>query len=375
MKHPSITAVIAAAGYSSRMSAHKALYPIGDELVIERAVRILSDGGVDRVYAVTGYKRQLLHPVLRRMQSDYPLAIIENPDYKRGMFSSVLAGVRALPDETEGFLMLPVDYPFVEPRTVAMLIESADHSDADIISPVYNGNPGHPPFIKYTVFNAILEADENAPDFRGLHSVLSSPAFRTESVEVDDCGILDDIDDDSEYRSMIKKHCRLDVCYPGPFEIDRIIRKKRPSGQTVRHMEKTAELAVRYAERLNSCGHRLNPGLLKAAALLHDICKPEPDHARAGGRLLSEFGYPETGEIIAQHMDIIHNEDDEIDEAAVLYFVDKLFEEEKLMTLDKRLELKLEPYSENSETGKNIRERFKKAGLIQRKINRICTGL
>ena len=72
---------------------------------------------------------------------------------------------------------------------------------------------------------------------------------------------------------------------------------------------------------LAAAGIWLNEFDVSAAALLHDIARTEPEHARRGAEYLNELGYPRVADIIRQH----HGLDDPelIDEAAVVLIADK----------------------------------------------------
>ena len=51
-------------------------------------------------------------------------------------------------------------------------------------------------------------------------------------------------------------------------------------------------------------GVALDDDLVVSAALLHDVARCRPDHAREGAALLAGIGYPRVSEIVAVHMDL-----------------------------------------------------------------------
>ena len=360
-----LAALVLAAGYSSRMSALKSLYPIDGELMIERIIRILNEGGIGKIHVVLGHGNELLKRLLCRGSEYKGVTIVQNPDYSNGMFSSVLAGVKSLPPDAAGFLLLPVDYPFVMPETISEIIKLFDESGADIISPAYAGKKGHPPAVRNTVFEDIINDSEK----KGLDRILQHPGFSTALIDTDDEGILTDIDDDESYLRLLKKSGIVEPAYPLPGRCEQIYKELSVDESIIRHMNKVKETALDIAEKLNSSGLRLNPGLLAAAAKLHDICKTDPDHAAAAGSYLNRMGYPELALIVSKHMNIDFS--GEIDEAAVLYLADKMTEGEVLSDLNVRLHAKLEEFKGNAEAEFNITERFDKAFLIGNLIDEI----
>ena len=189
--------VILTAGYSSRMSRFKPLCPIGGELLIDRVVRLMREGGVERIYAVTGYKADLLEDRLRR-QNVTPLF---NKRFDEGMYSSVQRGVQGLSADSPGFLMLPVDYPFVLGETMGKLMERFITGPADVIYPVCEDRKGHPPVIRSSLYGDILSGSGEG----GLRKLLNNPRYSREFLSVDDGGILYDTDTDAALEEMISR--------------------------------------------------------------------------------------------------------------------------------------------------------------------------
>jgi len=136
----------------------------------------------------------------------------------------------------------------------------------------------------------------------------------------------------------------------------------------IAHSRKVALLACFLAFALNQKGYEFDLELITAAGLLHDLAKGEPNHALAGGKKVCELGYPKVGEIISQHNDITLK--DMIDEAQILYLVDKLIIEDKIVTLDKRFQRALEKYGSKDKVKENILTRQKNATLIKEKIEK-----
>jgi len=75
----------------------------------------------------------------------------------------------------------------------------------------------------------------------------------------------------------------------------------------VRHSQTVTTMALYLTRRLNQVGARLDPDLVRAAGLLHDITKRHSfnrplDHALTGAKLLKRLGYPEVAEVVRQHV-------------------------------------------------------------------------
>ena len=119
--------------------------------------------------------------------------MIENKDYKLGMFSSVKTGVSVTDND---FFLIPGDYPLVSPDTIQELLKN----DGEIKVPIYKGRKGHPIFISKSLIKGILEEpmDSNLKLFRDRHNV--------NYIEVDDEGILLDVDTLEDFNILTERN-------------------------------------------------------------------------------------------------------------------------------------------------------------------------
>ncbi len=86
-----LAAIVLAAGRSSRMGELKPLLPLGDATVLARAVGAFTDAGVDDVRVVVGWCGDEVGAAAVALGA----TVVVNDGWKRGMFSSVAAGVAA----------------------------------------------------------------------------------------------------------------------------------------------------------------------------------------------------------------------------------------------------------------------------------------
>ena len=100
-----LAAVLLAAGGSSRMDRPKQLLRIEDEALVTRMAGRLIDLKPRSVMVVTGSAWQAVNDQL----SGLPIQIVHNPRWEEGMASSLAAGVKILPAEIEGVLIMLCD--------------------------------------------------------------------------------------------------------------------------------------------------------------------------------------------------------------------------------------------------------------------------
>jgi molybdenum cofactor cytidylyltransferase len=197
MSRPAVAGLILAAGASRRMGSPKPLLDLGGETFLDRLIGVFRPVCTP-VIVVLGYHAELIRAGIRRAAE---VKFVVNPQPERGQLSSLKCGLRALPLEVEAVLFMPVDYPRVRASTVQALAAALDRAapSDSVIIPRYGDKHGHPVCAKRDVIAALLDL----PDDATARDVIQNNAKTTLYVEVDDPGILRDIDDPETYRQEL----------------------------------------------------------------------------------------------------------------------------------------------------------------------------
>ena len=175
------------------MGTAKALLDYRGETFLDRLIRILGEN-CNGVTVVLGHDPSIQNRITRASQA----AFVHNADYEKGQLTSLQCGLRAVPAEADAVLFTPVDYPAVAASTVRKLIASATADGFAI--PRYDGRHGHP-----ILFAASYIADFLALPSEGeARTVVHRNISRTVYVDVDDPGILRDVDDPAAYAELRK---------------------------------------------------------------------------------------------------------------------------------------------------------------------------
>lgn len=104
----------------------------------------------------------------------------------------------------------------------------------------------------------------------------------------------------------------------------------------VNHCRAVAETALELWARLDSQGVLLDRELIYAGALLHDIARTAPHHAREGACWLTAQGYAAVAAVVGEHMDLPPAHGDQWTGAGVVFLADKLVRETARVTLEQR---------------------------------------
>jgi molybdenum cofactor cytidylyltransferase len=185
----SIEGVILAAGSSFRAGTFKPGLLIGGRPMIARCIEGMYDT-CSRIIVVGGHEFGRLRALVEVIDR---VECVENISYRKGMFTSVKAGMSRV--RGERCFLIPADIPLVPPHVYRQLLAS----EADVVVPSYQGRNGHPVCLSGAVIPRILRA----PDESSLRDVLRSIGMR--SVEVDAEEILIDIDTPEDYEKACQR--------------------------------------------------------------------------------------------------------------------------------------------------------------------------
>ena len=193
-----ISAVVLAAGRSTRMGRAKANLPLDGDTFLTRIIRTFHDAGVDDVVVVLGHEAETIAPVVAA--SGLGARVVINNYYDRGQFSSLLTGLDAADRPgVAAILMTLVDVPLFAASTVRAVLDRYHSTHAPIVRPVDGSRHGHPIVIDRSLFSTLRAASED----EGAKPVVRANATSAGDVLVEDEGAFRDIDTIEEYQRLI----------------------------------------------------------------------------------------------------------------------------------------------------------------------------
>jgi molybdenum cofactor cytidylyltransferase len=199
-KSGGVAAIILAAGKSTRMGEAKQLLRLGDSTVLGQTIENVRRSRVDEIVLVLGSSAEAIRRQL-------PISLLEglkvviNPAYAQGMATSLRAGLSALDAQVDAALIVLADQPFVRPQTLSQIAQLAHQhrsSRAQIVIPSYQGVRGNPVLLDRSVFAEVMALQGDV----GCRAIFSSHTERTLMLEVEDEGILLDIDSHEDYERL-----------------------------------------------------------------------------------------------------------------------------------------------------------------------------
>ncbi len=192
-----IWGIVLAAGESKRMGTPKMLLSYGENTIIETVLDRIESSGVGNILVVTGAGRESLIQKI----SDRNVEICVNPDYTRGMYSSVKCGFGALPPEADAVIVFLGDQPMVRPELIDRIIKAWKRHGNGIVIPVYGKKRGHPVLIDARYRDEVLNLDPQ----NGLRSLMMNHSGDIYELETEYSWVLRDIDTASDYQRELTK--------------------------------------------------------------------------------------------------------------------------------------------------------------------------
>ncbi|MDR1472408.1 MAG: NTP transferase domain-containing protein [Synergistaceae bacterium] len=353
-----MTGIILAGGEARRMGECKALLPVPRLSALDTIVSRMRGASVCDIVVVTGGHREKTAKEAKRLGC----RPVFNPEYKSGMYSSVLAGVRALPPGADAFFVLPVDTPLVKQCTYAALMDAFYGScgNPDIVYPTFMGSGGHPPLIGRAMTDPIL----NWRGEGGLRGLLAKCPNKFLELPTGDRASTLDMDTKEDYAKLLEYAKREFI--PDEEECSELLRIAETPTRVVMHMRAVARSAALIVDSLARRGFKINARLLVSACLLHDLAKGRKNHEAQGARWLQVRGYGKVAKIVASHKDLPASKG--IGEAEILYLADKITDGESVLTVESRAAKMESRFPPGSEALANALRRMSRAAEIQRRV-------
>ena len=139
-----VAGILLVAGSSSRMGFPKPLLPFGDQTLLTLLLERILKSDLARVIVVLGPKAEEIKKEIRKVKDSSKMSLVYNPDFKKGLSSSISAGLAQIDPQISGVMFLMGDQPLLTTDVINKLIREFKKSPAPITVPLYGKIPGNP---------------------------------------------------------------------------------------------------------------------------------------------------------------------------------------------------------------------------------------
>jgi len=180
-----ISAVILAAGRSTRMGQPKMLMPWGETTVLGQVISTLRSAGVEDITLVTN------SIIAGQISFEVQTILNDGGD----MLLSLQLGLQAQGPAAEATLVCLGDQPQIEAGSVRSVCDVFTQDRSGLVVPSYRMRRGHPWLIARALWGEILHMDES----RTMRDFLNEHSADIRYVEVHSASILQDLDTPEDY--------------------------------------------------------------------------------------------------------------------------------------------------------------------------------
>jgi molybdenum cofactor cytidylyltransferase len=178
-----ISAVVLAAGSSTRMGRPKLLLPLAGRPIVQHVVDTALGAPVGEVVVVLGPDADAVRAAI---EPDGRLHFTVNERSLEGQSTSLRAGLETVQADADAAVILLADQPGVSPSALDAVLQAAREAlppDAAAIQASYSGTPAHPTLFLRSVWGEVVEEGDHGarnwirahPDRRVLVEVGGQP--------------------------------------------------------------------------------------------------------------------------------------------------------------------------------------------------------
>ena len=188
-----IAAVVLAAGASTRMGRNKLLLPVDGLPMARRAAQLAIDAGAAPVVVVVGNEQHAVREALDGLECSFVI----NPEFTGPTSTSLHAGLRALPDDVDGVVILLADMVHVVASMVRTLINST-RDDASLSVSRYGDVLAPPLLFRRALWPELLAWHGDGCGKAVVKAHQHEATFHDWPIEA-----LRDVDTPDDYRALI----------------------------------------------------------------------------------------------------------------------------------------------------------------------------
>ena len=189
------TAIILAAGTSSRMGRPKQLLEVNGICMLDHALQAALNAGINSPIVVLGANASQIESQSLLLTQ---CTTVLNPNYNMGLSTSLIRGVLSSPSESTAYIFILADQPLVGGELVLKMMNEFEKIRADILYPEYRGQRGNPVIITSRLRHQLLLAKGDS----GAKFLFSDSTLKIVSYPVHTDAVITDVDTPEDYQNI-----------------------------------------------------------------------------------------------------------------------------------------------------------------------------
>lgn len=198
-----VSLIVFGAGLSTRMGTQKLLLDINKKPIIDSVLNLVADGGFRETLKHLGFAFETLlvyhDETIKSLGEPYKIdKILWNRSPEEGMSSSLKISVNGSRLDTDGYLFLMGDQPFIDSETIVEIAKVWKKDLSRIVVPYFAGKQGNPVLFSWELKDRLL----NATGDKGGREVIRTCLDKVSFCELENERPGMDIDDPGTYRKL-----------------------------------------------------------------------------------------------------------------------------------------------------------------------------
>lgn len=195
-----VTAIILAAGASTRFGRCKQLLDWEGEPMLSHVVDVALQTELDPVIVVLGCEA----PKTSAALGNRPVRTLMNWRWEQGLSTSVQTGLAGVPSQAEAALFIQGDQPLITPDLLQSIIDRFAQTEASIVQTAHDGRRGTPVLFARRFFSELFTVTGD----EGGRSLIRRYPEEVATVNISAPHILRDIDTREDYEELRRRHNR-----------------------------------------------------------------------------------------------------------------------------------------------------------------------
>ena len=190
-----IKAILLAAGQSKRLKSENKLIKLYKKKpLINHSLNALHKSKVNKIIVVLGHQKKELQKIIKRNNKNI---FTYNKEYKKGMASSIKAGLRKLNKKDKGFIIVQSDMPFIKSSDINKIYNSIKSKKYLVHVLKYRNRVGNP--IGFDI--SIMKKFKRIKGDVGAKFMVKRLKKETKFIKIDNLKSFKDFDKVSDFRT------------------------------------------------------------------------------------------------------------------------------------------------------------------------------
>jgi molybdenum cofactor cytidylyltransferase len=200
----SVAGIVLAAGESTRMGRPKQLLQAGGGTLLEGIINEALRSDLDEVILVLGHKYEEIRATLGQVLQHPNLKVIENRKFKKGISSSIIAGLSEVEDNHDHVMILLADMPYIDANLIDLLLRRYIDSRLPLGAIKLKAKRTHPVIFSRKLFHELhnLKGDMGA---KNLFEKYADQVCLVEPEGFYDDSDIDTPEDHTKYKKILER--------------------------------------------------------------------------------------------------------------------------------------------------------------------------